>query len=592
MKRTKYFLNLVSIFILFCFIISCGCDNPIIIQVELAYRHLYDVMDKYHNSFDVYSDQDAGGNHFYPFGWMVEEGGDISAISFNSNWDSNYYSGTSCIKITFNANGSSWAGIYWREFANNWGTDPNAGYDLSGATKITFYAKGEKGGERVKFFAGGITGPYPDSLVQVSTGYITLTNSWQEYAIDLTSKDLSYVIGGFGWATDDPNSPTFYLDEIKYDKFRSDEIRFLLTEIQPFINSDRYIMNVCSIYDNALALIAFLARGSNDDLMRAKILADSFVYAQKNDRHYADGRLRNAYMSGDLKDHLTGKARIPGYWDTNDEKWYETNQGTGSGNMAWAMIALLSYYEKMDGDQYLDAIKALGEWIENETRDDRGSGGYTCGYEDREPDPKKFTFKSTEHNIDIYVAFRRLYERTGEEKWNERALHAKNFVDAMWDANENHFWTGTLDDGVTINKSTIPVDIHAWAVMAMNSYNSALSWVENNIYTEDCGFKGFDFNNDRDGVWFEGTAQMAIAYQIDSELTKSDIYIDELRKAQTDANNSNGKGIVAACHDGVTTGFGSKYYSRLHTGASAWYIFAEKKYNPYWGTTTIQVKYP
>ena len=47
---------------------------------------------------------------------------------------------------------------------NNWGTHTTGGYDLSGATKITFWAKGEKGGEQIEFFAGGITGDNPDSL--------------------------------------------------------------------------------------------------------------------------------------------------------------------------------------------------------------------------------------------------------------------------------------------------------------------------------------------------------------------------------------------------------------------------------------------
>jgi hypothetical protein len=185
-----------------------------------------------------------------------------------------------------------------------------------------------------------------------------------------------------------------------------------------------------------------------------------------------------------------------------------------------------------------------------------------------------------------------LYETTGDEKWEERALHAKGFVGAMWNEEDEHFWTGTLDDGVTINDSNIPVDIQAWAIMAMNSFNSAISWAEDNCYTETDGFKGFDFNNDRDGIWFEGTAQMAVAYQINGEASKSDFYTSELIKAQISATNANGKGIVAASHDGVTTGFDWEYFSRLHIGTTAWYIFAEMNYNPYWGTTTISDEIP
>ena len=559
-----------------------------------AYEHEYEVMDKCNNSFYVYVNQDEGCNHYYPSGWM----GDISSISFDSGWTSNCYSGTSCIKIAFTAEGNNWAGIYWQEPENNWGTVPNAGYDLTGATELTFWAKGENGGERIEFFVGGITGPYPDSLPKTSTGYITLTSSWQKYTISLISKDLSYVIGGFGWVTNSSNNPggaTFYLDEIKYDKARPDDLRFLGSyETLPLIDPDRYIRNVSFVYDNALALLTFLARGNNDDLRRAKIIADAFINVKNNDRYYTDGRLRNAYMSGDLTDHLTGKARIPGWWDPVDNRWYEDKfqVSTHTGNLAWTMIALLNYYKKMGGNKYLTTSMELGDWIERETRDARCEGGYTGGYEGWEPDPQKITWKSTEHNIDVYVAFKLLYEITGDTKWNERALHAKNFVEAMWNNTDKHFWTGTLNDGCTINDSNIPVDIQAWALMALDSYNSALIWAENNCYTEADGFKGFDFNNDNDGVWFEGTAQMAVAYQINEEKSKSDFYIGELTKAQISALNTNSKGIVAASHDGVTTGFDWEYFSRLHIGATAWYIFAEMEYNPYWGIRTTLIPVP
>jgi hypothetical protein len=580
------FRKLVAIAILSA--LSCLTPPLVLADEEKAYTHLYEVMDKFHTSFDVYTDQDAGGNHFYPSGWM----GDISSVSFDSNWTSNPRTGTSCIKITFQARSNNWAGIYWQEPENNWGIVPNGGYDITGATNLTFWARGENGGERVEFFAGGITGPYPDSLPKTSTGYITLTNSWQRYTIGLTGKNLSHVIGGFGWVANsshNPNGATFYLDDIRYDKFRPDDLRFLVSfETLPFVNPDRYIRNVSFVYDNALALLAFLARGGNEDLRRAKILADSFVYAQNNDRYYSDSRLRNAYMSGDLRDHLTGKVKISGWWDPIDEEWYEDKfqVSTHTGNLAWTIIALLSYYEKKGGTQYLEAAETMGEWIEWETMDTGGPGGYTGGYEGWEPAPQKITWKSTEHNIDVYVAFMRLSEITGDEKWKEGALHAKSFVEAMWDEAGRYFWTGTLEDGVTINKSNIPLDIQAWAIMAFGGYSSGIFWAENNCYTEADGFKGFDFNDDRDGIWFEGTAQMAIAYQVVGEATNSDLYLSELSGAQASAPNANGKGMVAASHDGVSTGFDWEYFSRLHIGATAWYILAEREYNPFWGTKT------
>lgn len=153
----------------------------------------------------------------------------------------------------------------------------------------------------------------------------------------------------------------------------------------------------------------------------------------------------------------------------------------------------------------------------------------------------------------------------------------------MWNNTDGHFWTCTDNDGCTINENNILVDIQALALMALSSYNSAFTWAEDNCYTEADGFKGFDLNDDKDGVWFEGTAQMAVAYQINGEVDKSGLCLSELRKAQVPVTNTNGKGIVAGSHDGVTTGFDWKYFIRLHVGATAWYIFAEMEHNPYWG---------
>lgn len=157
----------------------------------------------------------------------------------------------------------------------------------------------------------------------------------------------------------------------------------------------------------------------------------------------------------------------------------------------------------------------------------------------------------------------------------------------MWDETEGHFWTGTLEDGVTINKSNIPADVNTWAVMALDKkYKRGIEWVKNNCYVEVDGFKGFDFNNDKDGIWFEGTAHTVIAYRIMGEETKADTYLIELRRAQKEAQNANAKGLVAASHDGVTTGFDWVYNARLHIGATAWLIFAELGYNPYWNIKT------
>ena len=79
---------------------------------------------------------------------------------------------------------------------------------------------------------------------------------------------------------------------------------------------------------------------------------------------------------------------------------------------------------------------------------------------------------------------------------------------------------------------------------------------------------------------------MVIAYQIIGEKTKANTYLKELRRAQKEAQNANGRGLVVASRDGVTTGFDWVYNARLHIGTTAWFIFAELGYNPYWNIKT------
>jgi hypothetical protein len=168
--------------------------------------------------FYVFADRGSLGNHFIPSGWM----GDYGDIKFDAGSTDDPYLGDTCIKIIYStkmSQGARWAGIYWQNPANNWGT-VDAGFDLSKASKFTFWAKGAKGGERIEEFkVGGIMGEYSDSDTS-SIGPVILTTEWKQYTIDLKGKDMSYIIGGFCWATNidvNPDGATFYLDELKYE---------------------------------------------------------------------------------------------------------------------------------------------------------------------------------------------------------------------------------------------------------------------------------------------------------------------------------------------------------------------------------------
>ena len=169
-------------------------------------------------TFKVYIDGAAVDNHYLPSGWM----GDYNDLKVNEKYTTNPHSGGTCVQVIYGpkaSQGARWAGIYWQNPPNNWGTRPG-GYDLTGARKVTFWARGEKGGERIEEFKiGGITGEYADSDV-ASVGPVVLTKDWQQFTIDLEGKDLSSISGGFCWASNlevNPQGATFYLDDIKYE---------------------------------------------------------------------------------------------------------------------------------------------------------------------------------------------------------------------------------------------------------------------------------------------------------------------------------------------------------------------------------------
>jgi hypothetical protein len=284
-------------------------------------------------------------------------------------------------------------------------------------------------------------------------------------------------------------------------------------------------------------------------------------------------------------------------------RWHEdlSSLGTSPGNLAWAAIALLELHKKTVDTLYLYAAERLCTWIQNNCVDSTGDGGFNGGAvavavkgEDSVDIVMK-EWKSVEHSIDIFVAFMRLYEQTNDSTWLQGALHARAFVESMWNDLDSvgHFWTGTLDDGVSINDQSLPLDVNTWALMAFGdtaSHGKSVVWCEQNCFVETCPkdsqFQGFDFNTDLDGVWFEGTAQMAIAYQMIRRDDAADTVLAELGRVQASVSGPAAGGLFAACHDSVSTGFDWYYHRRPHVGATAWYIFALMEHNPYWGISS------
>lgn len=752
-----------------------------------AYEFLDHAMDQYHESFIVYSDRNAGGNHFPPSGWA----GDYEDLTFDDAHSADPAEGNTCIRIQYTATGNPademWASVVWQSLENNWG-DKGAGIDLRGATRVTFQARGATGEEKVEFFAGGINQPpyrrypYVDSLEKIAIGPVKLSASWETYSVDLTTpedfrvytdflqasnhcvpsgwhnvrdahlavnedwhdnphsgsscvrvawngtslnpagtqwgglswevpadalgtqgydltgatglsfwarsdeenamlkfiigatgdscgeiampggdthgyhalntdwtrfyipipidrdlssirlgfsaffdtlgahdpgapgfvfylddivferplrKDLSSVIAGFGFAvtqTLNPQGCTFFLDDIRYDRPNLEGSRFLQSYADRGQPDDWMLNNYATTYDNALALMAYTLDPQQDHLRRARILADTFLAAMEKDRNFHDGRLRNAYRSGDAIDAVTDTALLPGWWDPEDEKWYEDKDFVGSkvGDVAWAGLALLRFHRVTEESQYLEATERLGEWIVSNAWSEECHGGFTGGCWGWPEEPSSFgtyAWKSTEHNLDCFRLFQGLYVATGESRWQAASDHALRFVSAMWNEQDGSFFSGTTPEG-DYNRDLKALDPNSWGFLCFAgrfaAFGRALDWCENYCIATDGNFWGFDFNQDdeEDGVWFEGTGQMAVAYRWSSRSASAAAALESLRLAQVLGSNADGKGIIAASRSHLGTGMSNEYgpieyHDRLHVGATCWYIFAEKGYNPF-----------
>lgn len=581
----------------------------------------------YYNQFPKVAVMGANGGHF----------------SFNMNADDG--EGNTCISAYWNFHVSiggfwltcflefpprtCWEGIYLFPPEGDWsGTQ---GINLAGIKSIRFKAKSNKDCS-IKFLFGKNGDDCREEIVT------SIGQEWKWYNWNLKkATDCNNIVGGFGFIGDENLTPdgtrifidsihyvgpslasdfsqaiggfsvvasqafnqdtvTVHLDEVFFDAPRLDELRLS----QSFVTTDHLVdisqQMSAHTYDNALLLIAYLSMyGATEEekyLNYARIIGDAFLYAMKHDRFYNDGRLRNVYSAGDLVNRKDGASRIAGWWDHVTERWEEDKyfHGSSTGNMAWAGTALTSLFEVTKDRQYLEGAETLARWCIDNTQT---NFGYTGGMEGWEGNQENVSWKSTEHNIDLYSLFFRLYCLAGATYYKDAYINAENFVRSMWNEKSQCFWTGTGSDGVTINSSTIPLDIQPWYIQAFqdisSKYKSGIDWALANCFLENYQspnyeqpLNGLDFNDDRDGIWFEGTAQVALALKMLGRYDLAESLLATIRYTQKNGPNNNGLGIVAADHDHLSTGFNWEYHNRLHIGATCWYIFAQLGVNPYY----------
>lgn len=156
--------------------------------------------------------RDGANGPWYVSGYM----GNTGAMKVDDKCSEKPHSGETCMKVSY-SDGGNWAGIFWQSPAGDWGDKPG-GANLSKASTLVFWARGEKGGEKVSFFMGGIgkDKPFHDTANRKLEN-VVLKKSWTRYRIPLDGEDLSQIKTGFGFNFGGQGKPlAFYLDDIEY----------------------------------------------------------------------------------------------------------------------------------------------------------------------------------------------------------------------------------------------------------------------------------------------------------------------------------------------------------------------------------------
>lgn len=161
--------------------------------------------------FSVYEDR-FEAMPWAPSGWM----GGTEFLSMDGQSTEIVHSGEHSIRLRYEGT-FGWVGVAWQNPSNNWG-DQDGGFDLSGATALEVWARGQYGGEKVSFGVGLLdeSATYPDSSIN-KVEDVVLTREWQRFEVPLKRADLASLKTGFVVTLTGRRTPvTVYLDDIRF----------------------------------------------------------------------------------------------------------------------------------------------------------------------------------------------------------------------------------------------------------------------------------------------------------------------------------------------------------------------------------------
>lgn len=303
--------------------------------------------------------------------------------------------------------------------------------------------------------------------------------------------------------------------------------------------------NLVSLYDNALAALAFMAYGN---FAQAEKVLDFF-----------DNRIDTELLVGNGGfSQFRDKNGTP-----NGKRWL--------GDNAWLLIAVNNYKALQNNQKYSRLQAELENWIIGLQDAD---GGIWGGYEVDNTQIHKIT----EGNIDAFNAV------NGYTVFHQKLL---NFL-------ENDRWNDT--DKLLIAWKTNPsyyyaMDLHPWGFCIFEDFPvSVLTAADRYLNTQTATINnatvtGYCFDEDKDAVWLEGTGEMIVAFNKANQPTKATYYLQEMEKMiQQSTLYQEAAGIPYATNLG--TGYGADLLwdsadKKPFISSVTWYLFGKSAFNPF-----------
>lgn len=302
--------------------------------------------------------------------------------------------------------------------------------------------------------------------------------------------------------------------------------------------------NFVSLYDNALTTLLFIQEGQ---LEKAEMVLDFF----------------QARIASELK------ANTGGFYQFRDTAGNNGSR-TWMGDNAWLLIAVNHYHAASGNQKYNDLAEELELWLRSLQEEDGSlKGGFN---EDGSEIPKVSEGIITAFNaVPGYDAF---HQNILSYLKNQRWVAAEATIVA-WPENPAYNYALDLHALSYGTFEGFPEHILTQAERYHTTQTATVSGQEVN---------GYCFDEDKDVIWLEGTAQLAVAYQTAHNSSKADALIQEIEKtAITSAANELSIGIP------YTTNFGTNFGSNdlwdhadltPAISSTAWYLFAKSGFNP------------